>query len=338
MGESRIDGVLSGLFPESCPPESLMAEIRRLCATRLERLDAEGWSPPPAPAPVQEGEAAEPGTAEEMLSREIPLAAFPDVYFRVRAAIDSPFSTSMQIAEVVGRDTSLTAKLLRIVNSPLYGFPARIESLPRAISMIGVESLCTLALGISALEAFKGVPRTLVDMKSFWTHCVAVGVMAKLIARRVGEAPLERYFVAGMLHDIGRLVLFRQAPGLAAGALARSLSGAIALVQAERELLGFDHAVLGGRLLAVWNLPAALVDLVLNHHLPGQAENPRGAAILHLADFLSSSMLYSLPGSAALPPLDNGAIEGLSLSPADIAPIAYEAEQSIDGIVAATLR
>jgi putative nucleotidyltransferase with HDIG domain len=315
MGETRIEGVLLRLFPESCPPESFMAEARRLCASRLERLAAEGWSPPPAPAPVQEDSAGEPASADDMLSREIPLTAFPDVYFRVRAAIDSPFSTSIQIAEVVGRDTSITAKLLRIVNSPLYGFPARIESLPRAISMIGVESLCTLALGISALEAFKGVPRTLMDMKSFWTHSVAVGVMARLIARRVGEAPLERYFVAGMLHDIGRLVLFRQAPGLAAGALARSLSGVVALVQAERELLGFDHAVLGGRLLAAWNLPAALVDLVLNHHLPGRAENPRGAAIIHLADFLSSSMLYGLPVSAALPPLDNGALEVLSLSP-----------------------
>jgi putative nucleotidyltransferase with HDIG domain len=336
MGSSRNDSVLSRLFPEASMPGTFMAEVRRLCASRLERLEAQGWSPPPAQASVQDAEALEPATPEEMLSREIPLTAFPDVYFRVRAAIDSPFSTSAQIAESVGRDTSLTAKLLRIVNSPLYGFPARIESLPRAISMIGVESLCTLALGISALEAFKGVPRSLVDMKTFWTHSVSVGVMARLIAKRLGEAPLERFFVAGMLHDIGRLVLFRQAPGLAAGALSLSMSGTVSLVQAERRLLGYDHALLGGRLLKAWNLPPALVDLVLNHHAPSQAdESPRGAAILQLADFLSDVLLYGLPVAAVLPPLDTGALEGLSLPVEEIAPIALEAEQSVSEVLAA---
>jgi hypothetical protein len=150
----------------------------------------------------------EEGSVKDIVTSEVKLASFPDIYFKIRQILDSPTSSPSQVADVVSKDTSLSAKLLKLVNSPFYGLPQRIDSISRAVMVIGGQEISTLVLGISAMNAFKDIPPELINMRTFWEHSVAVGVYARLLGAAGGQGGAERLFVAGILHDIGRLVLF----------------------------------------------------------------------------------------------------------------------------------
>jgi HD-like signal output (HDOD) protein len=321
--------------------DPLAAEVFRLGRLRLERLFGNGWIPPQMVLP--KGPSApdcyprDNGTAQDLVNYEVQLAAFPDIYFKIRRALDSTSSTGEHIARVVSKDTSLTAKLLRLVNSPVYGFSVPIESITRAISLIGANGLSNLALGISALQAFKDIPAELIDMKAFWTHSIAVGSIARNIAGRIPGLPGERFFVGGMLHDIGRLLLFKNLPSRSTVAHARSRTAFLPLLETEREVLGFDHALVGSLLLKKWNLPSTLETLVHFHHDPANGPNRVEATVIHVADFIANGLQLSQGGSLVVPSLQRSSLEILGLEPGELEGIAAQAEAEIQEIMQAFL-
>ncbi|NMC50921.1 MAG: HDOD domain-containing protein, partial [Desulfovibrio sp.] len=155
----------------------------------------------------------------KLAAHETELASFPDVYFRLKEEMDSPRSSVPRITSLISRDVSLSAKLLRLANSPLYAFSGTVETIDRAVALIGMDQITTLALGVTAINYFKGIPRELVDMRSFWRHAVSCGLLAKLLAAAAGVNHAERFFVEGLLHDVGRLILFKKMPYASTDAL-----------------------------------------------------------------------------------------------------------------------
>jgi len=251
-----------------------------------------------------------PPTAEQLIDGDPILVSLPEVFMRIREVVSDPASTVEEVTAVIGKDPSLTAKLLKLVNSAFYartlrvsgGMPSgRVDTLSRAVLLLGLNQLSTLAMGVSVLPLFKDIPAECMDMRQFWRHSVAVGLVTKLLAVRLGDPSPERFFVAGLLHDIGRLVLYKQAPALAGEALAVSMLSGRLLLDVERELLGFDHGQLGGMLLRKWRFPESLEQAVWRHHDPLSGDEPLESALVCVADMVAGAVLPGCSGERFVP-------------------------------------
>lgn len=253
---------------------------------------------------------------ERIVTHETQLASFPDVYFKIRQEMDSPTASVNRLSQLVSQDLGLTAKLLKLSNSPLYAFGEPVESIRRAIAVIGMEELSTLALGISAVNYFQGIPPELIDMMSFWRHSISCGIFAKILASNLGEANTERYFIAGLLHDAGRLILFKKMPYASAEALLYARENSVPIVEAEQVVFGFTHTTVSRELLSQWKFPQPLSDLINHHHDPESSPTPKQAAIIHVADVMANAMAIATGALYVLPPFEERAWEALGI-PAD---------------------
>jgi HD-like signal output (HDOD) protein len=192
------------------------------------------------------------------------------------------------IARIISEDQGLTARLLKIANSPLYGFNG-VASIQRAVTLIGTREIRDLALAVSLVKTnFCAVqPDAERRLRHHWRHSISCAVVARNIAFFLREADIDRFFVAGILHNIGRMLLWMSLPELAERAVTRAMSDKDPLHIIEQELLGFDHAKLGGALLESWNLPPGLARTASFHHQPAHPlSNTGDAAIIHLADLI----------------------------------------------------
>lgn len=269
-------------------------------------------------------------SASWIISKEVGLASFPDIYYKINEVLNSPRSSASHMADVVEKDTSLSAKLLKIVNSAFYSFPSKIDSIHRAITIIGTKELATLAVGISAIEAFKGIPNELTNMRLFWRHSIACGVFARLLGTYVEGVSTERLFVSGLLHDVGRLVIFRSMPEHSAYALYRSMSESVPLSAIEKDVFGFEHADVGSTLMEKWKFPAKLIKNVRFHHTEISVDLE--PSIINIADVLSIAFGSPVSISTVVPTINEKIWGSLGLSPSVIQPIVNQSERQIEEI------
>ena len=223
----------------------------------------------------------------DFITEDETIFSLPKIYFQLQEALNDPDKTFQDIGDIISYDPALTARLLKIVNSPFFGFPSEIETISHAISIIGMNQLTDLALATLVIYQFRGIPNSLFNMHKFWQHSMACGVAARSIAEFRGEKNVERFYLAGILHDIGQLVILKKEPALARDAFFRSTEQQENIYQSERELMGFDHADVGGELLKAWELPPRLVEAVAFHHQPQAAKRyPFEAAVIHTSDYI----------------------------------------------------
>lgn len=305
-------------FPAHADETPVFGEIKRLTMLTMARRIMEGKEPPrpglvctdDGPPEVLPGET----DPKEVALGHVALASFPEICTLIQEVAQDPRASSTKLAEIISRDTSLCANLLRLVNSPLYGFPTKVDSIPRAVTLIGTRELCTLTYGILAVRFFKDVPSQYLDMLRFWKHAAACGVLSRILTNQIGGLDEERAFVAGLLHDIGRLVLISKYPRASARALAMAQEQNISLHETEQELFGYHHARVGSHLLKAWHFPEALRDMVSFHHEPMKAHQVQEAAVLHLADVLSVAMDLARGGAPRpIPMLEPEAWDALGL-------------------------
>lgn len=238
-----------------------------------------------------------PFTAKDLVSAVSDIVSLPETVLRVNEMVDDPRSSAADIGEVIRQDPGMAARLLRIANSPFYGFPSYIDSVPRAITVIGTEELRDLVLATSAIEVFSDFPNELVSMETFWRHSLRCAVIARILAAHMHESNVERYFTAGLLHDIGYLIIYKEIPELAQQALNHSNQNRDIAHIVEQEIIGFDHGAVGGELLRQWNLPSILSEAVEFHHTPRFAKlHPKEVAIVHIANYLANTMLARVGG------------------------------------------
>lgn len=276
--------------------------------------------------------------AAELLRGVTRLASPPQIFLRIEELLASPNTAIADFARVIEGDTGLTARLLRLANSPLYGRVARVATVHTAISMIGTQQLRELALACSVLRVFRDIPAELLDMEMFWRHSVACGVLARSAAVLAGEGNVERVFAAGLLHDVGRLVMLMERPRTMGRVLEAARARGILLYEAEREEFGFDHTEVGALLLRSWKVPERLSEAVGCHHAPHTARGfPMDAALLHVADIMVNALALGSSGQRLVPPLDPRAWETLGL-PVDRLPALLAAlQEQYDDAVAFVL-
>lgn len=240
----------------------------------------------------------------DLVNNSLRVSSLPEIYFQINEVLNDPHSSFADIADVIGADTSLSARLLKIVNSPFYGFPSEIDSISHAVSIVGTRQLRDLALATTVISYFKGVSQDYVNMNSFWRHSITCGIAARAIAVHNREVNSERFFLAGILHDIGRLILFENLSDAAEKIMERFKGGNQLLFQIEREILGFDHTEIGAALLEAWGLPESLREMIACHHDPLQSKRyGYEASIIQMGDILSKAMEAGSSGDPYIPPL-----------------------------------
>lgn len=213
------------------------------------------------------------------------LVSPPDVCLKVNELVADDSTSLEQIALVIIRDPNLTARILKLANSAFYGLPGRVDTVTRAVMLLGMAEIHKIVLAVCAVQSFSRLASSVTNMNSFWRHGVYTGLVAQAIARRARILHPERLFVAGMLHDIGTLLINKRFPEIAQATIIEAAGDEDAQQQLEMRDLGFDHALLAGMMLDSWHLPASLVDTVYWHHTPQRALHASAeAAIVKVAD------------------------------------------------------
>lgn len=254
-------------------------------------------------------------TIDSLLNDVSSVPSLPILYSRLDETINHPRSSIADIAKVLSEDQGLAARILKLANSPLFGYFSKIDTITQAVTIIGIQQVRDLALAVSVMGLFKGLPEDLITMELFWRHSIGTALTARVLAASQRETNLERFFVAGILHDIGRLVMFIRIPDVCREILTVARDNNLCLYEVERQRLGFDHGDVGGALLRLWKLPIRVAEPVeLHHHCNQAGQFPRESAILHCADLISHALEFGSSGDVLVPQLTSGAWERLAIS------------------------
>jgi HD-like signal output (HDOD) protein len=264
----------------------------------------------------------------ELIAEVQHLFSLPDVALRLNELVGDPDTSNKQIVDVLQLDPGLAATVLRLANSAWYGLPSKVDTLTRAVTLIGHGALRDLVLAAAFIKRFQGIPGEFVNMKTYWDNSVACGVVARNLARRCRLHESEQMFLAGLLHKIGRLVFFEARPDLYREVLARAEgSSEAAVVASERNVFGFCYAELGGELLKAWHLPPLLRNVVANQLQSEKfTDYPRERAILqvasNMAHFLSPDIKLGPGELRYTPEFPDVVWMDLGLSPEELAEVA----------------
>lgn len=227
-------------------------------------------------------------SAKSLVEGSVRLASLPEVCIRVNEMLDEDNVTVAGLGRVILQDTSLTARLLKIVNSSYYGFESKIETVSRAVTVVGLRELRGLVIAASAVEMFSNVPDETLNKVRFWRHSLYCGVIARLLADKCHVLHSERLFVAGLLHDIGKLIIAQRLPDKTLQIILTARENKQPIFEIERKLLGFTHAEVGGELMKLWNMPETLFEAVAFHHSPRSADKGlMETCLVHIANILT---------------------------------------------------
>lgn len=263
------------------------------------------------------------------------LVTLPDVYLRINRLIDDPASSGRDIAQAIGQDAALTVRLLKLANSALYSFPAAVDTVAKAVTIIGTAQVRHLALSLSVASSFAGLPNDLVSLRDFWKHSLLCALAARELCRLAGRGDPDALFTAGLLHDLGELIIFNRLPDAARAALVMVLDSQeeITVPEAERQLLGFDHSEVGAALARQWNLPGLLQACIAWHHAPGLAgSHGREVALVHIANSLAQLAEVDSLDPADAPAIDAAAWDSTGLDPAVLEPVVRASQRAFGDI------
>jgi len=227
----------------------------------------------------------------KLLNNAPELITLPEVFVNLNRLVNDHASSINDIARLIETDPGLTIRLLKLVNSSFYGFESSIDTVSRAINLIGTYELRDLALATATANSFTGLDQRLPDMRQFQRHSLYTGLCAKLLAEKCNQTRTESFFVSGLLHDIGKLLLYLTMPELCNRIHENTLVGDGIPYLLEHEELGYTHAEVGGLLAERWQLPDNLVNAIRYHHGPGHSRHYQlDATIVHVANFIAHSM------------------------------------------------
>lgn len=248
------------------------------------------------------------------------LFSLPEVALQANDILNSSNPKNDELENLIITDPALTAKILRIVNSSYFGFPAKIDTVSRAITIIGLKELRSLIITTSVTSTFKDLPAELVDMDVFWYHSVTSAVLAKILAKSLKHPDCERLFICGLLQSVGRLIYFSQCPEISREILKVKEQGEDAMISTEIEKLGFTYAELGAELLKHWKLSENIWQVIYNHLNPLNAgEYTRDSCIIHVASKIAGSIepcaKFDFDFDAIEPSFNESALTYLKLSP-----------------------
>jgi putative nucleotidyltransferase with HDIG domain len=257
-----------------------------------------------------------PLAIEEVIKHIGDLPSLPAVVIELLSTIEQEDIDIHMLGARIALDQSLTAKTLRLANSSFYGLQSKVTSIAQAISVLGFRSIRSLVTACAVTGSFPDTANGSFNFKAFWRHSVATGVCAKLLAHRLKVNP-DSAFTAGLLHDIGALVLATRFPSQYEEALAYRKQHDCSMVEAEQAVLGLDHALVGSALAGYWKFPLAMQSAVANHHAGGDSATPALDLVVLAANTLAHALDLAEVEDELVPPLSAHVWQVLALSEAD---------------------
>lgn len=234
------------------------------------------------------------------------MGTLPTIIKELVDVLNNPWSSPRDLARVISVDPVLSSKLLRLVNSAYYGFLKEVVDIQQAISLVGFNTIRSFAFCMTLFDNFFEVhPKQAFNKEQFWIHCLGTGMIARHLAAKRGIENIGSYFIAGLLHDIGKIFLLQFMPREFYRVLALTKSYDTSFFDVERLLfLNINHAEVGKMVLDEWNLPSSLSEAVYNHHTPPQDETEEILSdIILVANNLCKEKEIGFSGDRALSPL-----------------------------------
>ncbi len=249
----------------------------------------------------------------------------PSVLKQLSTIIENPKISLNEISHFVSKDPALTTKILQMVNSALYGFPGRISSVNHAVMLLGLNVVKGLLLSVSVFEIMH---KAMIGLRE---HSIGVAIASKVIAQKKGLKEPEEVFVAGLLHDVGKVILILLYPDEYEKAVKETDTSSIAIFDAERNHFSETHAAVAGWLSEKWHFPKKLCDCLANHHRPPVSTlAPLETSIVHMADILVKARGIGYSGDHLVPELNSQAHDILNLTESDFREVLKEVEDSVE--------
>lgn len=244
-------GTAHQFISKPCDPQVLAAALERALAY-------ESWLP---------GE-----KVRSLLAQLHKLPSPPQLYFEVVKALQSPDASLETVGALIARDPAMTAKILQLVNSAVFGLKRTVASPAEAVMYLGIDTTKSVILLAHSFSYFDQVKDADFSVENLWRHSIRTGNFARWIAglERLDKERVEESYTAGMLHDLGKLALAANLPQQYSEAAMLAASRNVPLWEAEEEVLGANHAELGASMLAIWGLPVAIIEAVALHHHPAR--------------------------------------------------------------------
>ncbi|SHE21104.1 HDOD domain-containing protein [methanotrophic endosymbiont of Bathymodiolus puteoserpentis (Logatchev)] len=232
-------------------------------------------------------------TIADLLQGDVQLASPPNIYFELQKVSEDPNKSLADAAFIIEQDAALSLKLLKIVNSAFYGFPAQITSISRAITMIGIKELRSIVLSTVIIDKFSNLPGDMINMHDFWARSLRCALIAQELDKHLSNEFSDSAFLCGLVHNIGQLVFLLRIPELArksflAFQAQEGQQSALTEIDIEKSLIGFDHFQTGAALTKLWNLPDLITDSIRLHAYPDNTGiYHKLASIIRVADTYS---------------------------------------------------
>jgi HD-like signal output (HDOD) protein len=255
------------------------------------------------------------------------LPTLPAVMKNLITLLDNPNASLKDMADFITKDPAMTSRILRAVNSPLYGFVSRVRSVTQALLLLGPNAAKGLLLGVCVCETMQ---KTIAGL---WEHSAGSAVMARLVAKRKDCRDIEGITIAALLHDIGKVLLAVAFPSEYKTVLAEAQERAMFVGDVERDHFGVTHAETQTWVAERWSFPQSLIEPMKYHHSPRLARTaPLQTAIVHLADVLIRQRKFGFPGDSLVPTVDETARLLLEPSENEIEEVLSEAEKLLPQI------
>ncbi len=216
------------------------------------------------------------------------IATLPTIATEILKIMRGNNTSMREIAMLIEKDISVTAKILKVANSPLWGYASKVDSVQRALVLLGLKQVSNIVIAVSLYSTFASLrPNPYFDREQFWLHSVSTGQIARKLTRALDLNFQGEEFVAGLIHDIGKMALDQFWPDQFQEVTRFSQSNNIPMIEAERQLLNCTHAEIGAALLEYWNFPETIVTVLQYHHFPHLAPTQKElTAIVYFSNLL----------------------------------------------------
>jgi len=255
------------------------------------------------------------------LGGKIEIPALPELYMRLREIIDSPSGNAAKIAALLANEPGLSMKILRTVNSPIYGLRQQATKVEQAVGLLGMNEVANIVLSATLLKRFPAQPgHRRLDLRRFWEHSIGVGTMARILGNMADPSAriqVNDTFVAGLIHDIGRLMLYQNFPDEFVRALDLCKSERTTMLQAEIAVFNFSHQDIGAFVADQWGFSRNMVKSLELHNSPEELdsgdESYTFVCLIHIADLLAHALRFGDAGDPFVPVFSSTAWDALAI-------------------------
>jgi putative nucleotidyltransferase with HDIG domain len=268
-------------------------------------------------------------TLDNLIASVQDLPSLPMVVLELMRNLNDEVSDTHLLAESIAQDQALSVKVLRLANSSFYGMQRKVTTIQQAVTILGFNSVRALVMAAAIIDRYASNKNSSLDFQVFWRHSIGTALCARALAKKL-VINQDLAFIAGLLHDVGRLVIVTHSPLHYEAVIAYRAKHDCYLFEAEQNVLGFDHMMVGRVIMEHWQFPPMILDAVENHHFPKQKKLDGLSAIVNLADCIAHGLDLSGDEHDMVPPLSAAGWRALNISETNLMAVFRETEQQFE--------